>query len=99
MGSADMKGLRFADAQESRLQAWESSYMGSAVRQGGRFDDVQELRFQATKRSDMSSDILQVGRLQNVQWCSERWLICLFVGSSFLTAKGADMNSFVLQGD
>ena len=55
MGSADMKGLRFADAQESRLQAWKLPYIGSAVRQGCRFDDVQELRFQATKHSDMGS--------------------------------------------
>ena len=29
MCSVDMKVLRFADAQESRLQAWKRSYMAS----------------------------------------------------------------------
>ena len=50
MGSADMKGLRFSDAQEWRYQAWNRSHMGSAVVQEGRFDEVQELSFQITKR-------------------------------------------------
>ena len=55
MGCVAILFSRFADAQESRLQAWKHSYMGSAVSQGARFDDVQELRFQATKHSDMGS--------------------------------------------
>ena len=40
MGSADMKGLRFPDAQESRFHAWKRSYMGIAVLQGCRFADI-----------------------------------------------------------
>ena len=49
MRKADMKGLRFANVQESRFQAWKFSYMISAVQQGGRFADIQELCFQTVK--------------------------------------------------
>ncbi len=50
MGSAVMKGLRFADSQESRFQASKRSNMGSAVLVGGRLTEIQEFCFQASKR-------------------------------------------------
>ena len=49
-GKCRMKELLFPDAQESRFQGWNRSYMGSAVLKGGRFYEVQELRFKITKR-------------------------------------------------
>ena len=49
MGTADMKGLRFADAQESCFHAWKRSYMGRADLQGGRYANVQELCFKTEK--------------------------------------------------
>ena len=49
MGSADMRGLRFADAQESRFQACKLSYMARAVLQRGKFAEFHELRFQTAK--------------------------------------------------
>ncbi len=54
-----MKGLRFADSQESRFQASKRSNMSSAVLVGGRFVDIQEFFFQ--KRSDMDCVVLQGG--------------------------------------
>ena len=47
-----MKGLRFADSQESRFQASKRSNMSSAVLVGGRSADIQEFSFQPAKRSD-----------------------------------------------
>ena len=42
MGSAVMKGLRFAESQESRFKASKRPNMGSAVLVVGRFADIQE---------------------------------------------------------
>ena len=51
MGIADMKGLRFADTQESCFGAWNSSHMGCAALLCGRFDDAQEPRIEVANRS------------------------------------------------
>jgi hypothetical protein len=50
--SADMKGFRFDDTQESRFLAWKGSYMCYAGQQGDWFGDFQELLFQTEKRSN-----------------------------------------------
>ena len=60
MGSADIKGLRFADAQELRFLAWKRLYMVSAFLLGFRFADVQELLFQTSKPSCMDYAELQM---------------------------------------
>ena len=72
-----MKGLRFADTQESCFEAWKSSHMGCSALLCGRFADSQESRFQASKRTNMGSALLEVVvlliftnsvfKLQNVQ--------------------------------
>ena len=49
VGSAVLKGLRFADPHESRFQAWKRSYMSSAFLQGDRFADVPVLFFHTAK--------------------------------------------------
>ena len=41
IGSADMKGLRFPNAQESRFRTWNRLHMCSFVLQGGLFADIQ----------------------------------------------------------
>ena len=56
-----MKGLRFAETQESSFEAWKRSNMGSAVLLGGRSSYIHEFCFQASKRSDM--DCVEL------QWC------------------------------
>ena len=48
-----MKGLRFADTQESCFEAWKRSHMGSSALLCGRFADSEESRFEAEKRSEM----------------------------------------------
>ncbi len=53
MCSAVMKGLRFADTQESSFEAWKRSQMGCSALLCGRFDDSDESRFQASKHSNM----------------------------------------------
>ena len=62
MCSAVMKGLRFADTQESCFEAWKRSHIGCSTLLCGRFDDSQESPFQASKRSNMGSAVLQGGR-------------------------------------
>ena len=59
MVSAESIRLQYADAQDSRFQAWKRLYNCSSVLQGGRFADVEELRFQTAKRSDMGSAVQQ----------------------------------------
>ena len=54
-----MKGLRFADTQESCFEASKRFNMGSAVLEGGRSADIRESCFQAAKRSDMACAELQ----------------------------------------
>ena len=62
-----MKGLRFTDAQESRFEAWNRSYMGSAILQVCRLADLRELCFQPVKRSDMECSKLQGGKFSDSQ--------------------------------
>ncbi len=61
-----MKGLRFANTQQSCFEAWKRSYMGCFALLCGRFDDSQESRFQASKRSNMGSAVLQRGRSADI---------------------------------
>ena len=42
-----MKGVRFADSQESGFQTLKRSNIGNAVLVGGRSADIQEFCFQA----------------------------------------------------
>ncbi len=80
MCSTVMRGLRYANTQESCFEAWKSSYMNCSALQCVRFDDYQESRFQVTKRSNMGSAVLLGGRsadfpnyvfkLQNVLFCN-----------------------------
>ncbi len=61
-----MKGLRFADSQESRFQDSKRSNMGSAVLDGGRTTDIHEFCFQAANRSDMVCVELQGSLLDDL---------------------------------
>ena len=54
-----MKGLRFANTQESCFETSKRSHMCCAALLCGRFGDIQELRFKPEKRSDMDSAELQ----------------------------------------
>ena len=67
-GSSVMKGLRFADSQESRFLASNRSNMGSTVLLGGRSANIQEFCFQAAKRSDMVCAELQGGLFADCQY-------------------------------
>ena len=81
-----MKGLRFADSQESRFQASKRSIMVSAVLVNGRSADILEFCFQAAKCSDMDCAELQG---------------CQFAYSQefhFHAAKRSDKSSTILQG-
>ena len=81
-----MKGLRFANTQESCFEAWKRSYMGNSALLCGRFDNSQESRFQASKRSNMGSAVLQAGRSADIhKFC-------------FQGAKRADMVSCEMKG-
>ena len=100
----------FADAQESRFQAWKRSYMGSAALIGCRFADVQEPRFQVTKHPDMRFAVMKGLRFAETQEsCFEAWkrshvccvaLLCgRFVASEesrFQASKRSNMGSAVL---
>ena len=66
-GSADVKGLRFGDAQETRFRSWSRSYMGSAILQRGLYADVLELRFETAKLSEMDSAVSQGCWFANAQ--------------------------------
>ena len=57
-----MKGLIFANTQQSCFEAWKRSYMSCFALLCGRFDDSQESRFLVTKRSNMCSAVLLGGR-------------------------------------
>ena len=65
MGIAVMKGLRFADTQESCFEVWKRSYMGFSALLCGLFADCQKWHFQAAKRSDKSSNSLQEGQFDD----------------------------------
>ncbi len=67
MCSAFMKGLRFADTQESCFEAWKTSHIGFPALLCGRFANSQETRFQASKRSNMGSAFLEVCRSADFQ--------------------------------
>ena len=56
-----MKGLRFADTQESCFEACNRSHMDCFALLCDRFDDSQESRFQDSKRSKMGSALLEIG--------------------------------------
>ncbi len=81
-----MKGLRFADTQESCFEAWKSSQMGCSALLCGLFADFQESRFQSTKRSNMCSAVLEYGRS------------AYFHEFCFQAAKRSDMDCVELQG-
>ena len=55
MGIPTMKGIRFADTQESCFEAWKRSRIGCASLLCGRIADAQESRIQATNRSQLCS--------------------------------------------
>ena len=59
-----MKGLRFADTQESCFESWKRSYMGFAALLCGLFADAQELSIQAANRSKMGSVVLKFADAQ-----------------------------------
>ena len=104
-----MKGLRFANTQQSCFEAWKRSYMGCFALLCGRFDDSQESRFQATKRSNMGSAVLQGGRsadfpnyvfkLQNFLICTVSKCKCVFlliVRMAFSRSKRSDKSGTFL---
>ena len=66
MGIADMKGLRFANTQESCFETWKCSHMDCSTLLCGRFADSQESRFQDSKRSNMGRTVLEVGRSADI---------------------------------
>ena len=79
MCSVFVKGLRFADTQDSCFEAWKRSHMGCSALLCGRFADSQESRFQALKRSNMGSALLEGGRSADIhEFC-------------YQTAKRSDM--------
>ena len=106
-----MKGLRFADTQESCFEARKRSHMGCATLLCGRFVDVQELRFKSENLSDMCCDKLQGCPFANCQkWyfqaskCSNMGSAVVLGGRSngvlescFETAKLSDMRLEELQ--
>ena len=53
MGCSAVMCGRFADSQESRIQASKRTIMGSAVLEGCRSAHIYEFYFQAAKLSDM----------------------------------------------
>ena len=61
MCSTVMKGLRFADTQESSFEAWKRSQMGCSAMFCDRFDDIEDSDFQASKLSNMCSAALLGG--------------------------------------
>ena len=95
MGSAVIKGIRFADSQELCFEAWKRSYNACSAHLCGQFSDSQKSRFQASKRTNMGSAHLVGGRfdfrnsffkLQNVQiWTVPncKWSICCLTGMAF----------------
>ena len=81
-----MKGLQFADTQESCFEAWNRLHMGSSALLCGRFADSQESRFQASKRSNMGSVVLEVGRSADIhEFC-------------FQATKRSDMDCVEVKG-
>ena len=62
MGSAVIKGLRFADTQEFCFEAWKHSYIACSAILCGQFAYFQKSRFLALKRSYTCSADLEVGR-------------------------------------
>ena len=61
-----MKGLRFADTQESFFEAWKRSHMGCSTLLRGRFADSQKSRFQGSKYSITGSGVLEGGRSTDI---------------------------------
>ena len=105
-----MKGLRFANTQESCFETWKRSYMGCSTLLCCRFDVSQESCFHASKRSNMGSAVLHgvrsadfpnyVFKLQNVQiWtaskCKGDYL--LVVRTEFSGSKLSDKSSNILK--
>ena len=66
MGTAVMKGLRFADTQELCFEYWKRSNMACSALLCCRFADSQKSRFQASKRSNMVSGVLEDGRSADI---------------------------------
>ncbi len=54
MVNAVMKGLLFADTQESSFEAWKRSHMGCSNLLCGRYADSQKSRFQTSKLSNIA---------------------------------------------
>ena len=50
MSNAVLKGLRFADTQESCFEAWKSSHLACSAHLCGRFVDSQKSHFQTLGR-------------------------------------------------
>ncbi len=86
MCSEVMKGLRFANTQETCFEAWKRSHKFSSALLCGRFADSQESRFQASKCSNMGSAVLEVGRSAHIH------------EFFFQAAKRSDMDCVELQG-
>ena len=57
--STILQDVRFANAQESRVEAWKRLHMGCATLICLRFADVHEFRFKLEKSSDMGCAVLQ----------------------------------------
>ncbi len=67
MCSVVIKGLRFADTQESCFEPWKRSHMGCSALLFGQFADSQESRFQVSKRSDMVNAVMKGLRFSDTQ--------------------------------
>ena len=102
-----MKGLRFADNQESYFEYWKRSYMGCAALLCGLFAEAQELSIQAANSSKMGSAVLkfadgqksliQVAKRSNVGSTVMKGLQFADTQESrFQASKLSNMNSVVL---
>ena len=80
-----MKGLRFADTQETCFEAWIRSHMGCSAFLCVRFVDSQESRIQVAKRSDMGIAVMKGLRFADFQ----EWY--------FQAAKRSNKSSTILQ--
>ncbi len=110
MCSTVIRGLCFANTQESCFESYKRSYMSCSALLCVRFDDSQESRFQATKRSNMGSAVLLGGRsadftnyvfkLQNFQiWTVSKCkrVYMLIVRMAFSGSKRSDKRSTFLK--
>ena len=61
-----MRGLRYADTQDSCFEVCKRSYMGCSALLCGRYEDSQASRFQVSKRSNIGSAHLEIGHSADI---------------------------------